>query len=454
MLKGFVSRSLKAKKDADTPEKFVGCMKNFGGASNVTLTLGEVDRKNLDEKKKKDKNQIKNISQYHEFVFESDGILMRLLPGFGTGVKIFLKPLKDVAEYVYDIVNKEHLDENGQCKRKTIVPYNSAGEEVKCMCGQEESIPQEYQNTNDDEEQEDPFKAVFKCKNPKCTKVYTSYFHYQKHMSMKTCVTRLRDSSSRDEFIEMYIAKNGISKQHQEKSFRETRNMHFHNDNLPEIDQLFINCKSEDIFEGHALPEKRKKSNLTEKHKVYLKKIYKDGMNSKRKANCTEVAKQMRYYKDGDQLVFSEDEWLTDLQIKSYWCSLTSEIRFPKNQKAKDDTDETQSRTQDEDSASYLDAMEEAQVEEEVMNSLDKIEESSNTDHPLVFHGINICALAISVKKARILKESDIHTLSIAELLKVLEAMGHYGVDGRSRRKIADLIVDHVSQNCDCLVFA
>ena len=271
---------------------------------------------------------------------------------------------------------------------------------------------------------------------------------------MKTCVTRLRDSSSHSEFIEMYIARNGISKQQQEKSFRETRNLHFHSDSLPEIDQLFINCKSEDIYEGHALPEKRKKSNLTEKHKVYLKKIYKDGMNSKRKANCTEVAKQMRYYKDGDQLVFSEDEWLTDLQIKSYWCSLTSEIRFPKNQKAKDDTDETQSRTQDEDSASYLDAMEEAQVEEEVMNSLDKIEESSNTNHPLVFHGINICALAISVKKARILKESDIHTLSIAELLKVLEAMGHYGVDGRSRRKIADLIVDHVSQNCDCLVFA
>ena len=48
--------------------------------------------------------------------------------------------------------------------------------------------------------------------------------------------------------------------------------MHFHSDSLPEIDQLFIKCKSEDIYEGHALPEKRKKSNLTEKHKVYLKK--------------------------------------------------------------------------------------------------------------------------------------------------------------------------------------
>ena len=130
-----------------------------------------------------------------------------------------------------------------------------------------------------------------------------------------------------------------------------------------------------------------------------------------------------------------------------------SEIRFPKNPKAKDDADETQSRIQDEDSASYLDAMEEAQVEEEVIQSLDKIEESSNTDHPLVFHGINICTLAMSVQKSRILKESDIHTLTVAELLKVLEAMGHYGVDGRSRRKIADLIVNHVSENCDCLVF-
>ena len=99
--------------------------------------------------------------------------------------------------------------------------------------------------------------------------------------------------------------------------------------------------------------------------------------------------------------------------------------------------------------------MEEVQVEEEVIRSLDKIEERSNTDHPLAFHGINICTLAMSVQKSRILKESDIHTLTVAELLKVLEAMGHYGVavGGRSRRKIADVIVDHVSENCDCLVF-
>ena len=136
--------------DADTPEKFVGCMKNFGGANNCTLMLGEVDRKNLDEKKKKEKNQIKNITRYHEFVLESDGILMRQLPGFGLGEKILLKPVKDVAEYIYDIVNKEHLDENGQCKGKTILPYNSAGEEVKHACGQEESFSEDYQITHDE----------------------------------------------------------------------------------------------------------------------------------------------------------------------------------------------------------------------------------------------------------------------------------------------------------------
>ena len=127
-----------------------------------------------------------------------------------------------------------------------------------------------------------------------------------------------------------------------------------------------------------------------------------------------------------------ETSWFSQRMIGL--LTYRSEIRFPKNPKAKEDADETQSRIQDEDSASYLDAMEEAQVEE-VIQSLDKIEERSNTDHPLVCHSINICTLAMSMQKSRILKESDIHTLTIAELLKVLKAMGHYGVDGTSRRK-------------------
>ena len=412
--------------------------------------LGDLDRKFLDDIKIKEKNQLKNITRYHEFMFECDGILVRQLPGFGPGEKIAIKPIKDVAEFNYDIVNKEYLDGNGQCKRKTILPYNSAGEVVKAMVGQEEEVREEHEVEH---EQDDPSKAVFRCKNAKCTKVYTSYSNYVKHMSSNKCVTRLRDSSSKDQFIEMYIAKNGISKEYQGKSYRETRNMHFHSDTLPAIDPLFISCKTEDIFEGHALPEKRKKSNLTDKHKVYLKKIYKDGMNSKRKANSADVAKQMRYYKNGDQLVFSEEEWLTDLQIKSYWCSLTSEIRFPKASKAKEGEEEAVSRVQDEDSASYLDAMDDAQLRDDIISKMDNVAEPNENDHPLIFNGINVCALALSVKKARILKESDIHTLSITELLKALEAMGHHGIDGRSRRKIADLIAEYVSEKCDCLLF-
>ena len=158
-------------------------------------------------------------------------------------------------------------------------------------------------------------EGIFRCPNPKCIKMYTSYTHFSNHINGKNCVTRLRDKSASGAFVDLYIAKNGISSQHQTKSFREARKMQFHNKGLSPVDPIFKNCKTEELYEGWALDYKKKLAKITDRHKNFLRKIFNDGIKQKKKSKAIDVEMQMRYHQIDGEFMFQEDEWLTGMTI-------------------------------------------------------------------------------------------------------------------------------------------
>ena len=361
-----------------------------------------------------------------------------------------MKPVKEVAKYDYKTVNKEHLDSNGKTKKKTLLQYNQAGEDVRARQG--EVNISNHSMLLEDHEAVDESDGIFMCKNPRCTKSYTRYSAYLKHMSGNTCVTRMHDMTGKEEFVDMYIHKNGISSQYQSRSHRDARKMQFHRDSLPDIDEIFLDCQKEEIYEGHALVFKKKHAKVSEKHKTYLRKIFMSGIETKKKARASDVEIQMRYHKENGQYLFTSDEWLTEQQIKSFWCNLASKIRFPKDKSKKSEDQEDIQAIQDEDSSSYLDALEEGQELNDLEAKINELN-SSEDEHPIIVNEINLCTLAMSIKKSRTLKESDLFTLDASALLNILEKIGHHEFEGKNRRKMGQLILAHVEKECYCLIF-
>ena len=457
MLKSYVHNGLRAGVDADTPENFAKSMTASGIPANVHIHLGTVDRDDDSEKVKK--NQLKNIQRYHEFEFNPDSITVRQLPGFGQGEEIPVKSIKGIAKFSFEVVNKKHLDKDGNCLKKTTLPFHLDGQPAKDVYGEtEDEISTDVDSTN---QIVDENAGIFKCPNPRCIKRYTSYHHYKNHLAGKSCVTRLHDGTSTGKFIDMYISRNGISAKYQNKTFRETRNMHFINQGLPEIDPLFINYRREEIYEGYALDQRRKLAKINVKHKEFLKKIFNDGIKNKRKANSQDVEIQMRHHQEEGNFVFDEDEWLTSSQIKSFFHQLVTQGRYkegktdaksPLKKKPKKEiiVDEITEKCRNEESGRYLDAILERQEEEDILAQMNLPDDEE--DHPLVRADVDICALSRNIQSSRVLRESDLYTLAYTDILKILQEIGCTNFQGRNKKKMGTIIVEYVKEKCTCLV--
>ena len=74
----------------------------------------------------------------------------------------------------------------------------------------------------------------------------------------------------------------------------------------------------------------------------------------------------------------------------------------------------------------------------------------SNTFHPFIKNGIDICQLAKSVHEANSIKSSQLYSIAPKKLLGVLEEIGVEDFVGQSRKKKMDIIMSYVEKHCDC----
>ena len=446
-------RCIKEKWDADTPERFAANMCKNGGIANTTVQLGPITNDYPDAKKDL-KSVISGISEYHEFLYEKDGIWVRKLPGFGPG--LFHPMSKDLVDldklpsFDCHVIKNEDVDEDSQ--GKTTFRHNQEGK-IKTdefgvatgVANQTNLVPKDDDKATKDEDE------IFFCQNAVCGKAFFSLRGKLNHeMNPDNCTVRVKKQTGNDYAKEYYIGKNGISADYQSKSYNETRSMIFKKGMLPTIDDLFLYLirsgepkYRENLTEGHALPPKKAKGNFTDKQTRYLYEQFLIGEDEPgQRKKPEQVSKAMKQKPE-----FLREEWLTFEQINGYFKREKAKKRFGKKKEEK----VTQAEIDDTENLSNArDHM------ETTMNIEENLAEEIATDTdpcPIVSEGVSLCAIVQSLQTVKRWSESKIEDYPTKQLKKALHALNIDDFGGKaSKKKMAKIITRYVEEHCHCSI--
>ena len=176
---------------------------------------------------------------------------------------------------------------------------------------------------------------------------------------------------------------------------------------------------------------------LTSEQKDFLNNEFKYGMERKnRKAAPSDVAKKMRSVFANRQL------WLNEEQIRHHFSRLASKGKQgsvkPSVAEMEDAAEEYRCTLQQEVVT---------QIREDVQQ-----EKFVEEGHPLWVQGINICSVANTIYNVKFLKNSELYSIEMKKLKKILNEIGIKDFKGQSRQKIGAHILTFVKENCDCLI--
>ena len=143
-------------------------MCRYGGIANTTIQLGTIQNAGQEKPWK-----IEDVTKYYEFLFESDGIHVRKLPGFGKGETIQVDPnsvdTSEMPKFHCDIINKDNMDENLKNKKSTFYPFTGESKTKIDVCGNTVIKPKADEVNEEDSTQKD---GIYYCKNELCRKPF------------------------------------------------------------------------------------------------------------------------------------------------------------------------------------------------------------------------------------------------------------------------------------------
>ena len=280
---------------------------------------------------------------------------------------------------------------------------------------------------------------------------------YLKHCrNSELCEVPVVKQSSDDQAVKLWISKNGISQEHQGKSYKETRNMIFHKELLPAIDPLFLNLrKKEELEVGHALPKGRKNTQFTKEQRKFLTEKFSSGIGAQKhkRKKVPQVALEM-------QMKFERKDWLSETQIQSFFVRLAAKQRSKdpntQNDQNDDEEEEVPSFAEQDDTNNLLQAVEQVvlanEIEEELENS-----NSIDDPHPFFVEGLDegLCDLAKDMLLAPSFEESKLNEISKKMLLQAMKAY-EMPVEGKGKlpkQELGQILVKFIQDNCGCLLF-
>jgi hypothetical protein len=274
------------------------------------------------------------------------------------------------------------------------------------------------------------------------------------------CKVEVDQKSTDEQAIEMYIAKNGISQQYQDKTFKETRKMIFHEELLPTIDPILIKSgHKENLFRGHALPPPRVHTRFTEKQRKFMIDKFNTGAgkNKHLKKKAHQVERQMQ------EADFTVDEWLSEKQIHSFFNGLYAKVKdapyvetVKKNGVDQDPTEGLTFAELDQ-AARTLRAIQEDETIAHLEAGMDPNapldEHDDDGPHPIRVPGLNedLCYLAADVLDASV-QYSKLKEYTNKILINAMESIDVKLNKKSTKAEICNAIVKHVQANCDCLL--
>ena len=328
IIKRAVAKYVLTGQNIQSPRDFAMAMVCHENVSNCLVLYGEV--KNI--KKAAKVQQIASIYLLNDFVF-GDGtkLTVRKQSQIGSGQEIKIKPVKQEAQYECEIVllNKETIpaDDNVLaefCKPKK---HHSLIEKKK------QPKRQVAEESNNDEEEDDEGGALFYCsKDENCTKSFIRYRDLQNHELFGKChIPKLL--STKEAMSRSFLKKYSVNPEnYTHAGTKKVINMK--DLEITEVPHALNVAKNDpSMFTmGCALQTKRTNKRFSKKLVNYLQEIFLKGERTGRKATAIQTEKDLRRARDDDgKLLFDCDEWLDELQIKSYFSRLASKKRSKKD---------------------------------------------------------------------------------------------------------------------------
>jgi hypothetical protein len=112
--------------NTDTPANFAKAIALGNGVINSVLMLGPIVSPQGGQKKL-EKKLVPSISKIHDFQMKPEGAKVRHICKVGEGQSVKFAPVKVETFYKAKVMNKEHLEENGQPRRRTTIPVEKVG---------------------------------------------------------------------------------------------------------------------------------------------------------------------------------------------------------------------------------------------------------------------------------------------------------------------------------------
>ena len=191
---------------------------------------------------------------------------------------------------------------------------------------------------------------------------------------------------------------------------------------------------------GWALQKRAPSKKFPEAAKKYLTARFDLGEATGRKADPTQVSVDMRIARDeSGQRIFTREDWLTNVQIKSFFSRLAAARRKNMLQQVTDSLEED-----DEDDEAELDTLVEDVSGVEQENRWDdivmRLREEIGLQHPIVFENFDIC---------QYYREGKLKCFNIP-MLK--ETCDHFEINFKARDKKATFLqkLSDLVRECDC----
>lgn len=155
-------------------------------------------------------------------------------------------------------------------------------------------------------------RTTYSCPQDGCTRVFQRHSALEKHLSYARCTKSVERTTLLDKAKEQYAERilEGVGK-------------------IPVLPEIAApSATKEPLKEGWALKQTKKPYRFNDKQKSYLVSKFNIGQDLGRKMGPEVVAREMRREKDSSGVrLFRVNEFLTPLQITSFFSRLAAKIR-------------------------------------------------------------------------------------------------------------------------------
>ena len=298
VIKSNIRRYLNENHNVTNASEFIEACHSHKGVKGVLALDCRLEDK---ESKKGNKCEIKQITSYYNFEYQSKGLLVHRSWNIGSGLMIPWSQLNR---------HKDILDLKSMC----IEDFTHEWVETKERHRDEIMDVDEYDVLEEQSSQTcNKQKNIYECDvEPGCVAEFVKFGNYLNHIIIGNHRCVAEKVSMQDTAMKMY---------HSALVEVENRRMISIDMNLVDV----VDDETTPLSKGWALPVHKSNTKFSNKQREYLKRKFDEGVSGVSRWKPKEVVLDMERLKENNKFYFSANEVLKESQIRSFFSRIKHE---------------------------------------------------------------------------------------------------------------------------------